>query len=272
MYTNYQYSSVQNKEVDDFVLKLVHDQKVSTAAYAKPVAPVEVSQDLVHFMWACDEYQQPHPRAYPQLAFLIDIYTEMGTRPGEVIESDAWLESNEGLLYGDVDLIRLDRGEYIGYMINVRLRNRKGHRNNKKHTYVSLFLQEYHNNMTSPGLQLYENPEDRSLCPITLFLALGLADEVFEGIHSFNDLEATKIEPGDSRVRYRCKPHAKSLPIMRLIDSSGEVSERRILSYNCSYIMLKGLGQRASYEETLTGYCFRRAFARALHRMYLYAH
>jgi hypothetical protein len=89
MYTNYQYSSVQNKEVDDFMVQLVCDQKVSTAAYAKPVAPVEISQDLVHSMWACDEYQQPHLRAYPQLAFLIDIYTEMGTRPGEVIKSDA---------------------------------------------------------------------------------------------------------------------------------------------------------------------------------------
>jgi hypothetical protein len=58
MYTNYQYSSVQNEGVDDFVLKLVHDQKVSTAIYAKPVTPVEVYQDLVHFMWACDEYQE----------------------------------------------------------------------------------------------------------------------------------------------------------------------------------------------------------------------
>jgi hypothetical protein len=64
----------------------------------------------------------------------------MGTRPREVIESDAWLDSNKGLLYRDLDLIRPDTGEYTGYMINVRLRNRKGRRNNKKYTYVFLLL------------------------------------------------------------------------------------------------------------------------------------
>jgi hypothetical protein len=36
MYMNSQCSSVHNKEVDDFLVQLVRDQEVSTAAYAKP--------------------------------------------------------------------------------------------------------------------------------------------------------------------------------------------------------------------------------------------
>jgi hypothetical protein len=60
----------------------------------------------------------------------------LGTRPGKFIESDAWRQTNEGLLYKDVELEYQDDDEYCGFLIKVRLRNRKGHREYKKHAYV----------------------------------------------------------------------------------------------------------------------------------------
>jgi hypothetical protein len=57
----------------------------------------------------------------------------MGSRPGEVIESEGWKDSNEGLLYGDVVVMRQDDSTYTGFALQVCLRNRKGHRSNKKY-------------------------------------------------------------------------------------------------------------------------------------------
>jgi hypothetical protein len=59
--------------------------------------------------------------------------TLLGSRPGEFIESAGWKHSNEGLLYGDIDLVRYQNGTYMGFLLHLRLQNRKGHRNNKKH-------------------------------------------------------------------------------------------------------------------------------------------
>jgi hypothetical protein len=111
---------------------------------------------------------------------------------------------------------------------------------------------------------MYEVPEDRSLCVVSAFLALALADGAFEGTQSFGDLERKQPIAGSTRVTYHAKESMRSIPVMRAISSSGEVSPNRVLTYNCSYTSLRGLGQRASYEETLTGYCFRRSYARQL--------
>jgi integrase len=135
LYTGYQYNSAQNKELENDIAKeLAHKGKVATEAYQKPVAPLLVAEDLIRFMWMCDEYQFTHPRARLQLAFAIILMTFTGSRPGEFIESAAWKHSNEGLLYGDIDLVRYQNDTYVGFLLLVRLRNRKGHRNNKKHS------------------------------------------------------------------------------------------------------------------------------------------
>jgi hypothetical protein len=109
---------------------------------------------------------------------------------------------------------------------------------------------------------MYEVPEDRSLCFVSAFLAL--ADRALDGIKSSSNLERRQPALGSNIVTYRVRDSVKSIPIMRTIISCGEVSENRILTYNCSYTALRGLGQRASYGDTLTSYCFRRSFARQL--------
>jgi hypothetical protein len=85
-------------------------------------------------MWVCDEYQFAYLRARLQLAFSIVLMTYLGSRLGEIIESAAWKHSNEGLLYGDITLVRFQNEEYRGFLLYVKLRNQKGHHNNKKHS------------------------------------------------------------------------------------------------------------------------------------------
>jgi integrase len=137
LFTNYKYSDAQNEQLQKTVSRLIKSNKLTTAGNAKPIATVDVSRDLVRFLWACDKYQHPHPRWALQLAFLITIYTDLGTRPGEVLESDAWIGTNEGLQYGDIILKRYHMSEMKGqYVIVVKRRNRKGHRSNKKNSYV----------------------------------------------------------------------------------------------------------------------------------------
>jgi hypothetical protein len=94
------------------------------------MAPLHVAKDVIRFLWACDKYQFLHPRARIYLAFLIILLTLMGSCPREVIESSGWKDSNEGLLYRDVQLFRSSSAEYNGFLIHVQLRNRKGHRQN----------------------------------------------------------------------------------------------------------------------------------------------
>lgn len=82
---------------------------LSTGAYKKPIAPVEVTRDLVRFLLLCDEYEFPHQRILTQTIFALLLLTFGGPRSGELIESDGWKDSNEGLLYGDVIVIKKSR-------------------------------------------------------------------------------------------------------------------------------------------------------------------
>jgi hypothetical protein len=56
---------------------------------------------------------------------------------------------------------------------------------------------------------LYEEATMRSMCPVTYFMALALADGVFEECTSFQDIEAKKLPLGSSLYKYRYKSEAK---------------------------------------------------------------
>jgi hypothetical protein len=46
-----------------------------------------------------------HLRVRLQLAFSMVLMSQLGNRPSEFIESDAWKQTNEGLLYNDITLV-----------------------------------------------------------------------------------------------------------------------------------------------------------------------
>ncbi|KAF1941090.1 hypothetical protein EJ02DRAFT_378356, partial [Clathrospora elynae] len=252
VHTNYMYSKRDNDNLELFIRKdLVLKGLVSTAARPKPVAPLPVAEDLIYFLWACDKYQDMHPRARLQLSFSILLMCSLGTRPGEFVESDAWKHTNEGLLYKDVDVEYQDDQDYSGFLVKVRLRNRKGHRDYKKHAPVSF---------------LTEEPSIRSACPVSYFLALALADGAFSKGNTLEELTAMKIQPGSLSYRFKFRPEVLGKPILRSICSDGSLSDSRVVTYSAFNNTLKGLGQRAGYEENLSAYCFRRAFARTIRK------
>jgi hypothetical protein len=134
LHMNHKYDESENAILETFIRQdLVRCGLLSTAAKTKPIAPLPVAEDLIIFLWARDEYQDMHPRMRLQLSFAIVLMSALGTRPGEVVESDAWKTTNEGLLYEDVEVIYQNDDDYVGYPPKVRLRNRKGHRDNVKH-------------------------------------------------------------------------------------------------------------------------------------------
>jgi hypothetical protein len=129
---------VQNQEIISFVTKdLIPRGLLSTCARPKPLAPVAVAKDIIRFLFAADEYRHLHPRIRNQMAFAIQLMLLVGVRPGEVVESDAWYQTNEGLLYKDIELVRSWNNNHPGWRLHVKLRNRKGHREYKKHAYAS---------------------------------------------------------------------------------------------------------------------------------------
>ena len=118
--------------------------------------------------------------------------------------------------------------------------------------------------LNSPVMTLYEEPHMRHMCPVTWFLSLAFADGVFQDMESSNDLEAVKPILGN--MLYRAKYRAEFLerPVMRGMRADKSLSETRIWTYDCFNSALKGVGQRAGYQENLSAYCFRRAFAHAV--------
>jgi hypothetical protein len=133
LHRSHHYNDIENQELKRFIRQnLVKTGALSTAAKSKPVVPLLVAEDLIQFLWAYDKYQGTGPNTDD---FSILLMSSLGTRPREFIESDAWKTINEGLMYDDVSS-RISNPEYSGFLLRVRLRNRKGHCDNDKRAYV----------------------------------------------------------------------------------------------------------------------------------------
>ena len=118
--------------------------------------------------------------------------------------------------------------------------------------------------LNRPVMTLYEEPHMRYMCPVTWFLSLAFADGVFQDMESSKDLETVKPIPGNSLYRAKYKPEVLERPVMRGMRADKSMSETRIWTYDCFNFALKVAGQRAGYQENLSAYCFRRAFAHAV--------
>ncbi|KAI0580591.1 hypothetical protein TUN199_07012 [Pyrenophora tritici-repentis] len=104
----------------------------------------------------------------------------------------------------------------------------------------------------------------RSMYLVTYFIALTLADGVFDSCKTFEDIKTKELLLGSLLYKYRYKLEAKQRLILRSISPNGTVSENDILIYNYFNNMMKGIRQRAGYEERLSAYCFRRAYAKVV--------
>ena len=113
-------------------------------------------------------------------------------------------------------------------------------------------------------MTLCEEPRMRYMCPVTWFLSLAFADGAFKELDSFNDLETVQPIPGNLLYRAKYKTEMLERPVMRGMRADKSMSDTRIWTYDCFNSALKSAGQRAGYQENLSAYCFRRAFAHAV--------
>lgn len=69
---------------------------------------------------------------------------------------------------------------------------------------------------------------------------------------------------GNESLEFKFKPEVLDVPVLRAVGNDHTISPTKILSYNCLYNAVIGLGQRAGYKQTLTPYCFRRGFGHSV--------
>ncbi|KAF2000206.1 hypothetical protein P154DRAFT_466332, partial [Amniculicola lignicola CBS 123094] len=124
IHTHYTYSSLENRKFAHFIkTNLPIEENLSTDARPRPIAPLAVAEDLITFLWRCDEYEYPSSRSRLQLIFCIIIFAFLGTRPGEIIDYESYGAVNEGLQYQDLELFRNSTLEYKGFVLHIWLRN-----------------------------------------------------------------------------------------------------------------------------------------------------
>lgn len=105
---------------------LVKREKAEKRVRPKPLASSQVIVDLLHYLWACDEYEYTHPRTRLHISLSLLLLIFLGLRPGELVESSSHAGSNEGVRYKDVTFMAvLGTNGRRTLVAQVRIRNRK---------------------------------------------------------------------------------------------------------------------------------------------------
>ncbi|PIA93163.1 hypothetical protein CB0940_05062 [Cercospora beticola] len=224
----------------------------SREAMPRPVATPAVVIDILYFLWALDEHEFDHPRMRLQLSFSITLLLYFGIRPGEFIESSSHSGGNEGVFYGDLDVMVLLHEGRRRFAIEVQLRNRKGVRGLRvKDTSMAL-------------LQEFERPE---LCPVAQLFALALADGAFEDVHSAADIRNIATPPPDVFQRLRVRESMKKVPVLRRLEGRGKATSQEKIA-TCKELgpVMEALGHRAGHRERFTPYTIWRGHGGLLDR------
>jgi hypothetical protein len=95
------------------------------------------SEEILKFLWYCDEYTFTYSRIMIQLTFLIMVCSFWGLLPGENINLSTHRGFNEGIEYGDItpSLARHEKTDSLIYQIVIVLQNRKFGRHFKSEEY-----------------------------------------------------------------------------------------------------------------------------------------
>ncbi|KAF2196986.1 hypothetical protein GQ43DRAFT_458794 [Delitschia confertaspora ATCC 74209] len=215
---NHRSLALENKKVVE----------ASTKVRPKLIANFAVAEDIITFLWRSDEYRYKHPRVRLQIIFVFIFFIFLDSRPGEVIESNAWEGSNEGIFYKDVSLVKLEYESYTGFVLFLRVRNRKngGGKENKANS--------------SPTIILYEEPTKRYICPVTHFILFALADGAIMG-HNMMEV-SRKPPPGIFAYKFQIKPETADIPILRATNRDGTIFPSRILTASCFNSHIHGVG------------------------------
>ncbi len=120
-------------------IELPRLEGVGALSRDKPILTHDDLAAIVHFYLACDEVPVLHERIRVQsiLAMLLMAYT--GVRPGSIMEATYHANTNEGLVYGDVEVTLVKSNGSLQIVLGVRIRHRK-HRRYTGEAYGNLSL------------------------------------------------------------------------------------------------------------------------------------
>jgi hypothetical protein len=113
-------------------------------------------------------------------------------------------------------------------------------------------------------ITFHEDRSCRGRCPITHFLGLAFADDVFEALQEPADLHRLQIGNHKKSLLFKIKDSKRQQPVFRFCKPNGEVSNDRILSHNELAFDLIELGYRAGFQDKLRAYNLRRGAANAV--------
>jgi hypothetical protein len=104
----------------------------------------------------------------------------------------------------------------------------------------------------------------RGRCPVTHFLGLAFADEVFTSLRDPSQLQYLHMDKHKKSMPFRIRDSKKDLLVFRNTTPDGSISQDRALPYNKFAFELAQLGFRVGFKDILRSYNLRRGTANAL--------
>ncbi|RDL41173.1 uncharacterized protein BP5553_01152 [Venustampulla echinocandica] len=239
---NITFTRIQIKQVKDYIAEdLKAELGLSSKVREKLVIDDEDLTSIIRFLWEEDQYifRRESERVKLTLLVLILVYTV--ARPGAVVESSAYRNSTEALLYKDLKFcISQDKnGGPPLRSLTITFNLMKGDRE-EDNKYISLTL--------------WEDLEFPHLCPVTFFLAVAFEHNAFDCRPE--DLFPSSIDSKVIEINF--KTTVLDTPLFRGPDGVS------VWQYNNCASHISELGYRAGYDCKITAYTFRRGAANRL--------
>ncbi|KAJ7601486.1 hypothetical protein DFH06DRAFT_1025912 [Mycena polygramma] len=180
-------------------------------------------------------------------------------RPGSIIESSSYKNSNDGMEWGDKEFFVIpnpENPERPNLAIIVRIRLHKAHRKDEKH-YKYYFI-------------LLEPNGTRASCLGTCLLYMALQDGVFQDVTTIEEIFRPARIP--TRIhKLAMKPEVLTQPVLRaevINDDTGlvTISPTRALRAATHSTQLKTISMRKGLYYLMSLYCFRRGAAGRLNK------
>jgi hypothetical protein len=142
-------------------------------------------------------------RMRTQLVYLSLLSAVSSERPGAIVEAIAFRHSNEAIEWCDHDFIVIperDEPNKPTIAVIVRIQLLKGQRYNE--SFEKLFF-------------LYPEPDlNCASCPVTMLLHMALEDDIFDSVHTIEEILFPKHSPTMIHVLHQ-KPKKTNLPVVR---------------------------------------------------------
>ncbi|KAF8847345.1 hypothetical protein BDZ45DRAFT_681948 [Acephala macrosclerotiorum] len=223
---------------------------LSNKSRPKPLASCEDIEEYLHFLWAEDDRWYNYERTRVQIAFYILLLTFTAARPGCVVVSDGYRNSNEALTYKDLQFF-LEKDPDGGpptkiLMVDFGLMKGKRFDDSENGHVV---------------LKLREDAIIPHLCPVILAFGMALADD------AFCDMGAA-VRYCDEPIRsdileLKLKDSVKSTAVLRT--AGHEDRQTKAWTYASCHKQIIGIGFRMGYEKPATSYAIRRECANLIY-------